>query len=151
MKSRIFYYFFILSILSCGTLFENHNYDGYRDGSESGILVNNGSLIGSWEKTYHWNNGGGEFATSWDPVDVKRSDNYEFFDNNTFTSTNDINECLGTSGTYKIENSKLTLTYICEIGITKEVIIDEFFFREKYIVFVKGSGTSNISKFELVK
>jgi len=151
MKSKVFYYFLLLSIFSCNSLFEGNNRDGYRDGSESGILINGGSLIGRWEETYKWNNGGGEFRSEWNIVDIKYSDNYEFLADGTFTSTKNINDCLGTTGTYLIEGTKLTLKYNCEPGVTKEVLINEFFFREKHIVFIKGEGTSDISKFELIK
>ena len=58
---------------------------------------------------------------------------------------------MGTNGTYVIEGVKITLKYICEAQpeIIKEVVIDEFFFRENYIVFIQGNNYGNISKFEL--
>ena len=152
MKTKFFYLLIFISICSCSSFFENSDFnkEGYRDGSESGILINNGSLIGQWEKTFQWDNGGGEFPSEWIPTDIRRSDSYEFFEDKTFVSKNNIFDCTGTSGTYSIISSKLTLTYNCEPGITKEYIIDEFFFRESHMVFIIGTGTSNISKFELV-
>lgn len=127
------------------------NTDGYREDSGSGILINDGSLVGSWEQTYKWDNRGGEFTALWKVVDIKTSDNFIFLEDGRFTSTKNITDCLESSGTYTIEGTSLKLIYNCEPLLTKEVIIDEFFFREKYIVFIQGEGTSNISKFELVK
>lgn len=147
MKSKFFYCFILLSIFSCSSLFDNND-DGYRDGSNTGPLVNNGSIVGSWTETYEWKNVTGEGFSAWSPLNIRYSDNYIFLEDGTFTSTKNINGCLGTSGTYKINGSKLTLKYVCEPNVTKDVLIDEFFFREKYIVFIKDT---KISKFELAR
>jgi len=144
---------FILLFSSCLDLgYGDYNRDGYRDGSESGVLTNSGSLIGKWNETYKWSNQEYENAPSfWEPLNINNSDNYVFLENGTFTSTNNISDCLGTNGTYVIEDVKITLKYICEEQpeIIKEVVIDEFFFRENYIVFIQGNNYDNISKFEL--
>ena len=121
------------------------------EGLDTGDLINTGSLIGRWEKTYRWYDAGGERPSFWEPLNINNSDNYVFLENGTFTSTNNISDCLGTNGTYVIEGVKITLKYICEAQpeIIKEVVIDEFFFRENYIVFIQGNNYGNISKFEL--
>jgi hypothetical protein len=154
MKSRIIYCLLSISIFSSCYLFqdEDNNREGYRDGSESGTLINEGSLIGSWEETYKWSHGD-EHPSSWYPANIRYSDHYVFLEGGTFTSTNTISECLGSAGTYTLEGTKIKLKYICQTDpeITKEVVIDEFFFREKHIVFIKGEDYHNISKFELVK
>ena len=149
MKSKIVCCCLLIS--SCGPLFENYDRDSYRDGSESGVLTNNGSLIGKWEKTYKWSDSGGERESYWTPVNINNSDNYVFLENGTFTSTKNISICTGTNGTYLVEGRKITLKYVCETQpkIIKEVVIDEFFFRENYIVFKQGDDYYNISKFEL--
>ena len=152
MKSKIVYCCLLILLSSCGPLFENYDRDGYRDGSESGVLINNGSLIGKWNETYKWSNQEYEYASSfWEPVNINNSDNYVFLENGTFTSTNNISDCLGTNGSYLVEGRKITLKYVCETQpeIIKEVVIDEFFFRENYIVFKQGDDNNNISKFEL--
>ena len=154
MKSKIICCcLFILLFSSCLNLdFDDHNRDGYRDGSKSGILTNNGSLIGKWNETYKWSNREYEYGSSyWEPVNINNSDNYVFLENGTFTSTNNISDCLGTNGSYLVEGRKITLKYVCETQpeIIKEVVIDEFFFRENYIVFKQGDDNNNISKFEL--
>ncbi|MDG1397946.1 MAG: hypothetical protein P8P88_06125 [Polaribacter sp.] len=154
MKTKIFYCcLFILLFSSCLNLdFPDFDRDGYRDGSESGVLTNNGSLIGKWNETYKWSNQEGEFTPSyWEPVNINNSDNYVFLENGIFTSTNNISDCSGTNGTYLVEGRKITLKYVCETQpeIIKEVVIDEFFFRENYIVFKQGDDNNNISKFEL--
>jgi hypothetical protein len=133
---------------------EAYDLDAYRDGSESGVLTNNGSLIGEWEKTYKWNDGQGESEPYWDPIRIDHLTNYVFLENGTFTHNN-INlssNCLKANGTYLVEGRKITLKYVCETQpeIIKEVVIDEFFFRENYIVFKQGDNHYNISKFELV-
>ena len=151
MKSKIINSFILICLFySCFPFSETYD-EGYRNGSESGILINEGSLVGSWEKTYEWKNVGGESYYTWIPVDVKYSDNYVFLEDGTFTSSKNINNCLESSGTYSVNGTKLQLIYNCEPGITEEVLIDEFFFREKYIVFIQEDDTTNISKFELVK
>lgn len=156
MKSRIIYCFVLMSLPSCSFLFDGDNYnkEGYRDGSGSGSLINKGSIIGSWEQTYRWESFNSDFPSyEWIPTNINYGYNYVFLEDGTFTSTNDIYECTGTNGTYIIEGSKITLKYICETEpeVTKEELIDEFFFRENYIVFIKGDGYDNISKLELVK
>ncbi len=139
-------------MFSC-SFFESYNSEGYRDGSDSGTLMNEGSLVGTWEETYEWDNAGGEGRASWRPVNIRYSDRYVFLEDGTFTSTNTDDNCIGNKGTYTIEGSKLKLIYLCqtEPETTIEVSFGEFFFREKHIVFIKGNGDSNISKFELVK
>jgi hypothetical protein len=157
MKFRIIYYLLTLSLYSCGLSFgDEYDPEGYRDGSNSSIQVNDGSLVGSWEETFTWNTSdpNNEYpSANWSPVNINNSDNYVFLEDGTFTSTNNISDCTGSNGTYLIEGTKITLTYICETqpGITKEVLIDEFFFRENYIVFIKGDDYKDISKFELVQ
>jgi len=153
MKSRILSFFILLLLFSCGPFFEGH--EDYREGSESGNLINEGSLIGKWEETYQWENGG-EFSDSWEPVNIRYSDNYIFKEDNTFTSTNKISDCTGSNGTYIIEEKEINLNYICESQpeIIKEILINEFFFREQYVVFIQKDENGyikNISKFELVK
>ena len=154
MKYRIICCCLLILLSSCGSLFdifETYDRDAYREGLDTGDLINTGSLIGRWEKTYRWYDAGGERPSFWEPVNINNSDNYVFLENGTFTSTNNIFDCLGTNGTYVIEGVKITLKYICETQpeIIKEVVIDEFFFRENYIVFIQGNNYGNISKFEL--
>lgn len=152
MKSKILSFSLFLLLFSCGDFFKTYNQEGYRDGSDTGTLINNGVLVGKWEETFKWNSFGGESPSEWEPVNINNSDNYEFLDDGTFTSTKNISDCLGTNGTYTIQGQKIILKYICETQpeITKEVIIDEYFFRENYLVFKQGEGYYNISKFELV-
>lgn len=154
MKNRIVCYCLLVLLSSCGNLFErDYDDDEFREGSDLGTLINNGSLIGNWEETYTWVKGEKtEHGPYWSSINVNYSDNYIFLEDGTFTSTNEVSDCLGSNGTYVIEGSKITLKYICETQpeIIKEVIIDEFFFRENYIVFVQGDDYNNISKFELV-
>ena len=156
MKFRIICCFLILSLFSCILPFDDDDEDkeAYRDGQGSEVLINEGSLVGSWEETHEWRSFRGDYLYwKWDPININYSDNYMFLEDGTFTSTNIIDDCKGTNGTYTIEGSKIILKYICEIDpeVTKDILIDEFFFREKHIVFIKGNDTSNISKFELVK
>lgn len=154
MNPRNFYLFALFLIFySCGSLFDDYNDDGYRDGSDKGVLVNGGSLIGSWEETYNWSHGGGESPSKWVPVNINYSNNYKFLANGTFTSTNNIQDCTGGNGTYTIEGKKIKLKYTCNTNpkTTKEVVIGEYFFRERYIVFIQGDGYDNISKLEFVK
>ena len=150
MKTKIIYCCLFILFSSCGDLFESYNQQGYRDGSDSGILINDGSLIGSWEETYTWNEGDAEYGSSWYPLNIKNSNNYVFLSDGTFTSTNDISDCLGSNGTYIVEGSKITLKYICETQpeVIKEVVIKEFFFRENYAVFIYRDS-DKISKIEL--
>lgn len=154
MKKRIIYYSLLILLSSCLSLYDDDfNNEEFRDGSNLGPLTNNGSLIGKWEETYYWVKAEKtEHGPYWSSINVNYSDNYIFLEDGTFTSTNDITDCLGSNGTYVVEGTKITLKYICETQpeIIKEVIIDEFFFRENYIVFVQGDDYNNISKFELV-
>ena len=153
MKSKVIYFILLLTIFSCDSLFDDFNENGYRDGQNIGTLINDGSIIGYWEQTHLWNSKG-EHQAIWEPVNVKHSDNYEFFENGTFTSTNNITDCQGSNGTYEVEESKIILTYNCEPNITKEVFIDEFFFTEKHIVFIQNNDDDDdtiISKLELIK
>lgn len=159
MKIKTIPSFILILLFFCSCLLRNYDTEGYREGSDSGILINDGSLIGSWEETYKWESGGGEFPSSWNPVNINYSDNYVFLEDNTFTSTNSIYECEGSNGTYLIEDKKITLKYICETDPEKikEVYIGEFFFREEYLVFIQTNGESGsenfykISKLELKK
>jgi hypothetical protein len=159
MKSKIICCCLFILLSSCGPLFQRddpevYNLDAYRDGSDSGVLTNNGSLIGEWEETYEWVSGDGEREPYWDPIYINHRTNYVFLENGTFTQNNRYSgsNCLKANGTYLVEGRKITLKYVCETQpeIIKEVVIDEFFFRENYIVFKQGDNYYNISKFELV-
>jgi hypothetical protein len=161
MKSKIICCCLFILLSFCETpINEVYNLDAYRDGSDSGVLTNNSSLIGEWEETYEWISGDGEMKPYWDPIYINHRTNYVFLENGTFTQNNRYSgsNCLKASGTYLVEGRKITLKYVCETQpeIIKEVVIDEFFFRENYIVFkqgdnyYQGDNYNNISKFELV-
>ena len=153
MKFRIIYLLIIVLLSSCGNLFETYDdKEGYRDDLGSGALINDGSLIGQWEQTAIWYYGGGEAPSSWSPVNMNSNETYVFLEDGTFTSTNKISDCTGSNGIYIIEGTQITLTYICETQptTTKEILIDEFFFTENYIVLIKGDGFNSVSKFEFV-
>jgi hypothetical protein len=159
MKFRIIYYLLIISLYSCNGFFgDDFDLEGYRDGSLSNIQINDGSLIGNWEETYNWkvdDIDGEHPSAKWSPININNSDNYVFLVDGTFTSTNNILDCLGSNGNYLIEGTKITLTYICETQpeITKEVIINEFFFTENFIVFIQEheDGTETISRMEFIE
>ena len=154
MKFRITCCLMAILLSSCGDFFKTYdNQEEFREDFGSGTLINSGSLVGSWEETHTWETYGGESPSSWYPININYSDTYTFVEDGTFTSTNNISDCTGTNGTYIIEGTKITLTYICETqpDVIKEVLIDEFFFRENYIVFIKGDDYNDISKFELVQ
>ncbi|TVZ56873.1 hypothetical protein OD91_2174 [Lutibacter sp. Hel_I_33_5] len=154
MKSKIAYCLLLVLTTSCSSLFNDDNYDpeAYREGSDSGKLINEGSLIGKWEETYNWVDGGGERPSFWKPINLSNSDKYEFLLDSTFTSNINILNCIEIGGNYLIESKKINLKYTCQSqpDVIKEIFIHEYFFREDYIVFIHGSG-NNISKFELVK
>ncbi|WP_298782585.1 hypothetical protein [uncultured Polaribacter sp.] len=154
MKFKLFYCLIITVLLSsCSNLFKTYDdQEDFREDSGSGIQINSGSLVGQWQETHTWETFGGEAPSSWSPININYSDTYTFLDDGTFTSNKDITDCASSNGTYLVEEKKIILTYICETQpiITKEILIDEFFFREDYIVFIEGDYYDNISKFELI-
>lgn len=148
MKIKLFGLLLILSLISCD-FFESTNSEGYRDGSDSGVLVNGGSLVGSWETTHEWQIYEHQ-PSDWIIVNPSYSDSFTFFEDGTFISANVYNGCSSNEGKYYIEGEKIRLVFICESEDTEEVYIDEFFYREEYVVFIE-EAYGKIYKLELVK
>lgn len=149
MKFRVITCLLLMSLYSCSFFFEDTNSEGYRNGSGSGPLINEGSLIGNWEQTSRWITL--EHAPShWEPVNIKTSDSYVFYEDGTFISSNVWNECSSNEGKYTISGKSIILKYVCDTvpETTEEIFIDEFFFTESHAVLIR-KAYSMIYKMEL--
>ena len=153
MKFRFIYFMALASLItSCFSSLEEYSED-FREGSDSSILINGGSLTGNWEETHRWDDGGGERPSGWSAVNVNYGKSYNFLEDGTFTATNHITYCPEINGTYTVEGTKITLNYFCqELAVkTRADVIEEFFFTKDYIVFIIGANKDRVSRFGLIK